>query len=70
MPAHDFGRLRTEITMEQVLSLVEFQPSNRYNMQIFLYVDLVHEIKPGRCRLFSVSGAYHSLLLPSLPQSR
>ena len=29
MPGVDFNRVRTEITMEQVLSLLRFQPSQR-----------------------------------------
>ena len=33
MPGVDFNRVRTEITMEQVLSLLGFQPSRRSGAQ-------------------------------------
>lgn len=33
MPGIDFDRVRAEITMEQVLSLLGFQPSNRSGVQ-------------------------------------
>ena len=56
MPGVDFGRVRAEITMEQVLSLLEFQPSKRSGVQWYGRCPL-HESTSGRCRSFSVNVA-------------
>ena len=71
MPGVDFNRVRAEeITMEQVLSLLGFQPSQRSGAQWY-----------GSCPLHETTGGASSglvfcergdrpLLLPSLPQPR
>ena len=55
MPGVDFDRVRTEITMEQVLSLLGFRPSTRSGVQWYGSCPL-HESGPGhRRRSFSVN---------------
>jgi len=56
MPGVDFDRVRTEITMEQVLDLLGFRPSNRSGMQWYGICPL-HEPRPGHRRSFSVNVA-------------
>ena len=56
MPGVDFDRVRAEITMEQVLSLLGFQPSRRSGVQWYGHCPL-HEPTSGRCRSFSVNLA-------------
>ena len=56
MPGVDFDRVRAEITMEQVLSLLGFQPSKRSGMQWYGSC-LLHEPRSGRRRSFSVNVA-------------
>ena len=56
MPGVDFDRVRGEITMEQVLSLLGFQPSERSGVQWYGRCPL-HESTSGRCRSFSVNVA-------------
>jgi len=56
VPGVDFDRVRTEITMEQVLNLLGFQPSNRSGLQSYGSCPL-HESTPGRRRSFSVNVA-------------
>ena len=56
MPGIDFDRVRTEITMEQVLSLLEFQPSQRSGMQWYGDCPL-HKSVSRRHRSFSVNVA-------------
>ena len=56
MPGVDFDRVRAEITMEQVLSLVGFQPLSRSRVQWNGSCPL-HESTSGRCRSFSVNVA-------------
>ncbi len=56
MPGVDFDRLRAEITMEQVLSLLEFQPWQRSGMQWYGSCPL-HESTSRRRRSFSVNVA-------------
>jgi CHC2 zinc finger len=59
VPGADFNRVRTEITMEQVLSLLGFEPSGRSGEQWYGSCPL-HESRPGRrCRdrSFSVNVA-------------
>ena len=56
MPGVDFDRVRAEITMEQVLSLLGFRPSNRSGEQWYGVCPL-HESRPGRRRSFSVNLA-------------
>ena len=56
MPGVDFDRVRTEITMEQVLDLLGFQPSSRSGAQWYGSCPL-HERRPGRHRSFSVNVA-------------
>jgi DNA primase len=55
MPGIDFDRVRTEITMEQVLSLLGFRPSTRSGVQWYGSCPL-HGSGPGRRRRsFSVN---------------
>jgi DNA primase len=56
MPGVDFDRVRTEITMEQVLNLLDFQPSQRSGVQWYGRCPL-HESTSGNCRCFSVNVA-------------
>jgi len=59
VPGVDFNRVRTEITMEQVLSLLGFQPASRSGAQWYGRCPL-HESRPGRRsrdRSFSVNVA-------------
>jgi hypothetical protein len=56
MPGIDFDRLRTEITMEQVLALIGFQPSCRTGDQWYGSCPL-HESTSRRGRAFSVNVA-------------
>jgi DNA primase len=56
VPGIDFDRVRAEITMEQVLSLLGFQPSNRSGMQWYGRCPL-HQARSGRSRSFSVNLA-------------
>ncbi len=48
MPGVDFNRVRTEITMEQVLSLLGFQPSQRSGAQWY-----------GSCPLHETLSEHH-----------
>jgi DNA primase len=54
MPGIDFNRLRREITMEEVLNLLSFEPLHRAGDQWSGRCPL-HESKPGRQRHFSVN---------------
>ncbi len=56
MSGVDFDRVRTEITMEQVLDLLGFRPSNRSGMQWYGSCPL-HEPRAGHRRSFSVNLA-------------
>jgi DNA primase len=56
VPGVDFDRVRAEITMEQVLSLLGFQPSKRSGVQWYGRCPL-HESRSGRRRSFSVNLA-------------
>jgi len=56
MPGIDFHRLRREITMEQVLDLLGFQPSHRTHHQWYGSCPL-HDATAGRRRSFSVNVA-------------
>ena len=56
MPGIDFDRVRAEITMEQVLSLLGFQPSSRSGVQWYGSCPL-HESTSNRRRSFSVNVA-------------
>ena len=68
MPGVDFDRVRAEITMEQVLGLLGFQPSTRSGAQWYGSCPL-HESTLGRRRsLVLCERGDRSLLLPSLPQ--
>jgi hypothetical protein len=61
MPGIDFDRLRREITMEQVLDLLNFQPSHRTGAQWYGRCPL-HDSTSRRPRFFSVNVAirrYH-----------
>jgi DNA primase len=61
MPGIDFHRLRREITMEQVLDLLAFQPSQRTGDQWYGGCP-VHGSTSDRARHFSVNVAtrrYH-----------
>ena len=54
MPGIDFDRVRTEITMEQVLNLLGFQPSSRSEVQWYGSCPL-HEPGLRRRRSFSAN---------------
>ena len=70
MPGVDFDRVRTEITMEQVLSLLGFQPSTRSGVQWYGSCPL-HESGPGTSSpLVLGKRGDRPLLLPSLRKSR
>jgi DNA primase len=57
VPGVDFGRVRALVTMEQVLSLLGFEPSGRSGSQWYGSCPL-HESGPGRRRRsFSVNVA-------------
>jgi DNA primase len=56
MPGVDFDRMRAEITMEQVLNLLGFDPSNRSGVQWHGSCPL-HDSGAGRHRCFSVNVA-------------
>jgi DNA primase len=56
MPGIDFDRVRAEITMEQVLSLLGFHPSSRSGVQWYGSCPL-HESTSKRRRSFSVNVA-------------
>ena len=61
MPGVDFNRLRAEITMEQVLDLLHFEPSRRTGDQWYGRCPL-HDSTSGRSQPFSVNVAisrYH-----------
>ena len=57
VPGVDFNRVRTEITMEQVLSLLGFQPSNRSGAQWYGSCPLHEPTSRRRRRSFSVNVA-------------
>ncbi len=56
MPGVDFDRVRTDITMEQVLCLLAFEPSSRSGVQWYGPCPL-HESTSRRRRSFSVNLA-------------
>jgi hypothetical protein len=56
MPGIDFDRLRREITMKDVLKLLEFEPSYCRGDQWYGRCPL-HESSSGRSRSFSVNVA-------------
>ena len=56
MPGVDFGRVRGEITMEQVLDLLGFEPVSRSGLQWYGRCPL-HESRSGHRRGFSVNVA-------------
>ena len=56
MPGVDFDRVRTEITMEQVLRLLGFRPLTRSGAQWYGSCPL-HEPAKGSARSFSVNVA-------------
>jgi CHC2-type zinc finger protein len=56
MPGVDFDKVRTEITIEQVLNLLGFQPWARSGVRWYGSCPL-HESPPGRHRCFSVNVA-------------
>ena len=56
MPGIDFRRLRAEITMEQVLTALGFEPSRRSGPQWYGPCPL-HDSAPRRRRSFSVNVA-------------
>ena len=56
MPGVDFEWVRREITMEQVLDLLDFEPARRSGVQWYGRCPL-HESGPGRHRGFSVNVA-------------
>lgn len=54
MPGVDFNRLRREITMEQVLNLLQFEPKTRSGAQWYGRCP-VHHSDARRLRSFSVN---------------
>jgi DNA primase len=61
VPGVDFNALRAEITMEQVLTLLAFEPSSRSGVQWYGACPL-HESASRRSRCFSVNvvrGRYY-----------
>jgi DNA primase len=56
VPGIDFDRVRAEVTMEQVLSLLGFQPSRRSGVQWYGVCPL-HESRSRRRCSFSVNVA-------------
>ncbi len=56
MPGIDFAILREEISMEDVLDLLGFEPSSRTGDQWYGPCPL-HPSSPGRSRVFSVNVA-------------
>ena len=56
MPGIDFDRLRREISMEQILDLLGFQPTQRTGDQWYGACPL-HDATSGRARHFSVHVA-------------
>lgn len=56
MPGVDFNKLRTEITIAQVLDLLHFEPSNRSGHQWYGPCPL-HDATSQRSRSFSVNVA-------------
>jgi DNA primase len=56
MPGIDFNRLRTEVTMGQVLDLLQFVPVARKGSQWYGRCPL-HDSASTRCRAFSVNLA-------------
>jgi hypothetical protein len=56
VPGVDFNKVRAEITMEQVLRLLAFQPANRSGVQ-WNGTCPSHESRPGRHCSFSVNVA-------------
>ena len=58
MPGVNFDRVRTEITMEQVLDLLGFRPSNRPGVQWYGRGPSP-ECRPGHRRSLSVNVAIH-----------
>jgi hypothetical protein len=57
MPGVDFDRVRAEITMEQVLGLLGFQPSTRSGAQWYGSCPLHESTLGRRHRCFSVNVA-------------
>ena len=56
MPGIDFNRLRTEVTITQVLDLLKFEPIHPQGEQWYGYCPL-HESDPKHRRAFSVNVA-------------
>lgn len=56
VPGIDFNKLRTEITMEQVLALLQFEPTSRTGNQWYGPCPL-HNSTSARSRPFSVNVA-------------
>lgn len=56
MPGVDFNRLRADITMEEVLNLLRFQPSKQSGNQWYGCCPL-HHCSSSRSRVFSVNVA-------------
>jgi hypothetical protein len=56
MPGIDFKRLRSEITMEQVLDLLDFESISHRGEQWYGFCPL-HESEPKHRRAFSVNVA-------------
>ena len=56
MPGIDFDKIRNEVTMEQVLGLIGFEPTRRSGDQWYGYCPL-HDSEPKHRRAFSVNVA-------------
>ena len=68
MPGVDFDRVRAEITMEQVLGLLGFQPSTTIGGTVVRKLSVARAHAGASSSLLLCERGDRSLLLPSLPQ--
>ena len=69
MPGIDFDRLRREITMEQVLNLLGFEPSQRTGRPMVRTLSLAR-LDVRTSPLLLRERGHRPLLLPQVPQPR
>ena len=70
MPGVDFSRVRALVTMEQVLSLLGFEPAGRSGSQWYGSCPLHDAGARSSASLVLGERGDRTLLLPSVPQSR